>query len=73
MQIGSHVSSAKIARLILADGVTGLVDAASQGAGRIGEPIAVAKSAQQLGRVLINTGRAGILPEGDTMHLSRAE
>lgn len=59
--------------LCLADGVTGLIDAGSQGADRIGETIAVARSAPQLCRVLINIGRAGILPEGDTMDLARAD
>jgi dihydroorotase len=59
--------------LILADGVTGFIDAGTQGADRIGETIAVAKLAPQLCRVLINIGRAGILPEGDTMDLSRAD
>ena len=59
--------------LCLADGVTGLIDAGSQGADRIEEMIAVAKSAPQLCRVLINIGRAGIIPEGDTMDLSRAD
>ena len=59
--------------MCLADGVTGWVDAGSQGADRIADPIAVAKSAPQPGRVLINIGRAGILPEGDTMDLSRAD
>src|ERR1700693_540827 len=59
--------------LVLQDGVTGWVDAGSQGADRIGETVAVAKSAPQQGRVLINIGRAGILPEGDTMDLSHAD
>ena len=59
--------------LCLADGVTGLVDAGTQGADGIAETIAVAKSAPQQCRVLINIGRAGILPEGDTMDLSRAD
>ncbi len=59
--------------LCLADGVTGLIDAGSQGADRIGETIAVAKAAPQQCRVLINIGRAGILPEGDTMDISRAD
>ena len=59
--------------LCLADGVTGLIDAGSQGADRIEEVIAVAKSAPQQCRVLINIGRAGIVPEGDTMDLSRAD
>ncbi len=59
--------------LCLADGVTGLIDAGSQGADRIEEAIAVAKSAPQQCRVLINIGRAGIIPEGDTMDISRAD
>ncbi|HEX4135010.1 MAG TPA: amidohydrolase family protein [Bryobacteraceae bacterium] len=59
--------------LCLADGVTGLIDAGSQGADHIADAIAVAKAAPQLCRVLINIGRAGILPEGDTMDLKRAD
>ena len=59
--------------LCLADGVTGLIDAGSQGADHIGDAIMVARSAPQTCRVLINIGRAGILPEGDTMDLSRAD
>ena len=57
----------------LADGVTGFIDAGSQGADRISETIAVAKSAIQPCRVLINIGRAGILPDGDTMDIARAD
>ncbi len=57
----------------LADGVTGFIDAGSQGADRILETIAVAKSAMQPSRVLLNIGRAGILPDGDTMDISRAD
>jgi dihydroorotase len=59
--------------LCLADGVTGLIDAGSQGADRIAETIAIAKAAPQACRVLINIGRAGIIPEGDTMDLKRAD
>src|SRR6266481_269523 len=59
--------------LCLADGVTGWVDAGSQGADHIGDTIAVAKSSPQQGRVLINIGRAGILPDGDTMDIARAD
>jgi dihydroorotase len=59
--------------MVLQDGVTGWVDAGSQGADHIGDTIAVARSSPQPGRVLINIGRAGILPEGDTMDLSRAD
>jgi dihydroorotase len=58
--------------LCLADGVTGFIDAGSQGADRISETIAVAKKAPQPCRVLINIGREGILPQGDTMDLNRA-
>ncbi len=61
------------AKLCLADGVTGFIDAGSQGADRINEIIANVKSAPQPGRVLVNIGRAGILPEGDTMDVSRAD
>src|SRR5580658_6704741 len=60
-------------KLCLEDGVTGWIDAGSQGADRIGETIAVARSAPQQCRVLINIGRSGILPEGDTMDISHAD
>ena len=59
--------------LVLEDGVTGWVDAGSKGADGISETIAVARSSPQPGRLLINIGRAGILPEGDTMDLSHAD
>src|SRR5215469_7510252 len=59
--------------MVLEDGVTGWVDAGSKGADAIGDSIAVARSSPQPGRVLINIGRAGILPEGDTMDLTRAD
>src|SRR3989442_517198 len=74
--IDIHTHAARVHEgpaLCLADGVTGFVDAGSQGADRIGEIIAVAKSAPQPCRVLINIGRAGILPDGDTMDISRAD
>ena len=59
--------------LILSDGVTGWIDAGSQGADRIGDTVAVARTSPQQGRVLINIGRAGILPDGDTMNIERAD
>jgi len=59
--------------LCLADGVTGLIDAGSQGADHISEAVAVAQAAPQQCRVLINIGRAGVLPEGDTMDITRAD
>ena len=74
IDIHTHAGRSKEgAELCLADGVTGLIDAGSQGADRIGEIIAVAKAAPQPFRVLINIGRAGILPDGDTMDLNRAD
>ena len=74
--IDIHTHAGRVAdgpALCLADGVTGLIDAGTQGADRINEPIAVAKAAPQPCRVLINIGRAGILPEGDTMDIARAD
>ncbi len=74
--IDIHTHAARLKEgppLCLADGVTGLIDAGSQGADRIAETIAIAKSAPQQCRVLINIGRAGILPEGDTMDINRAD
>jgi dihydroorotase len=74
LDIHTHTGrSAEGPGLVLQDGVTGWIDAGSQGADRIAEPIAVARSAPQQGRVLINIGRAGILTEGDTMDLKRAD
>ena len=74
LDIHSHAARVKDgATLCLADGVTGFVDAGSQGADRIHETIAIATSAPQPCRVLINIGRAGILPGGDTMDISRAD
>jgi len=60
-------------QLVLQDGVTGWIDAGSQGADHIGDTIAVARSSPQPARVLINLGREGILPEGDTMDIKRAD
>lgn len=74
--IDIHTHAARVKEgpaLCLADGVTGLIDAGSQGADHIDDTIAVARSAQQPCRVLINIGRAGILPMGDTMDLKNAD
>jgi dihydroorotase len=59
--------------LVLQDGVTGWIDAGSQGADHITDPIAVARAAPQQARVLINIGRLGVIPEGDTLDLARAD
>ena len=74
LDIHTHVArSADGPPLVLQDGVTGWIDAGSQGADHIADTIAVARSSPQQGRVLINIGRAGILPEGDTMDLALAD
>ena len=74
IDIHTHTARSKEGpALVLKDGVTGWIDAGSQGADHITDTIAVAKSAPQQARVLINIGRAGILPEGDTMDLARAD
>ena len=57
----------------LEGGVTGWIDSGSDGADGVDELVANARSAPQPGRVLINIGRAGILPDGDTMDLALAD
>ena len=57
----------------LSDGVTGWVDAGSAGADQVDDVVAIARAAPQPARVLINIGRAGILPEGDTHDLALAD
>jgi dihydroorotase len=74
--IDIHTHTARAAEgpgLVLQDGVTGWIDAGSVGADHIADTVAVARSSPQQGRVLINIGRAGILPDGDTMDLARAD
>ncbi len=74
LDIHTHAArSAEGPGMMLRDGVTGWIDAGSQGADQIAGPVAVAKSSPQPGRVLVNIGKAGILPEGDTMDLARAD
>ena len=74
IDIHTHYAREKEGALVgLSDGITGWIDAGSQGADRIAEMIAIARSAPQPGRVLMNIGRAGILPDGDTMDLKLAD
>ena len=61
------------AAMLLRDGVTGWIDAGSAGADGIDAVVAVARAAPQPGRVLINIGRGGILPDGDTKDLTLAD
>src|SRR5262245_16102167 len=74
IDIHTHCArSADAPARVLKDGVTGWIDAGSQGADHIADTIAVARSSVQPGRVLVNIGRAGVIPEGDTMALDRAD
>jgi dihydroorotase len=74
LDVHTHVGrSADGPGLVLKDGVTGWIDAGSQGADHIDDTIAVARSSVQPGRILINIGRAGIITEGDTIDLIRAD
>ena len=74
IDIHTHTGrSAEGPPLVLQDGVTGWIDAGSQGADRIADPVAVARAAPQQARVLINIGRLGVIPAGDTMDLARAD
>src|SRR5260370_35414405 len=59
--------------MVLQDGVTGWIDAGSQGADHIADSVAAAKTAPQQVRCLINIGLAGILPEGYTMDICLAD
>ena len=59
--------------ICLSDGVTGWVDAGSAGAAQIDEIVAIARLAPQPARVLLNIGREGILPDGDTHRLALAD
>jgi dihydroorotase len=74
--IDVHTHAARSAEgpgLVLADGVTGWIDAGSAGADGIDAAVAIAKTSPQPGRILLNIGRAGIITEGDTMDLARAD
>lgn len=74
IDIHTHATRAKDGpRLCLADGVVGWIDAGTQGADGIEEAVAIARTSPQPARVLINIGRRGVIPEGDTMDLTRAD
>ena len=59
--------------MCLADGVTGWIDAGSAGADNLEPAVAIAKGSPQPGRILVNIGRTGIIPDGDTKDLSLAD
>jgi dihydroorotase len=74
--IDIHTHAARNAEgpaLCLRDGVTCWIDAGSAGADNLDPVVASAKAAPQMGRVLVNIGRGGILPEGDAKDLALAD
>jgi dihydroorotase len=74
IDIHTHTGrSAEGPGMVLRDGVTGWIDAGSQGADRVVDIVAVARSSPQQGRVLVNIARGGILPDGDARELARAD
>ena len=74
IDIHTHTGrSAEGPPLVLQDGVTGWIDAGSQGADHIADVATVARAAPQQARVLINIGRLGVVPDGDTLDLARAD
>jgi dihydroorotase len=74
IDIHTHASrTAEGPSMVLADGVTGWIDAGSYGADGVDMGLKVARMSPQQGRLLLNLGRAGIVPEGDTMDLARAD
>ncbi len=74
IDLHTHCGRARdVAPLTLSDGVTCWVDAGSNGADKIDESVANAKAAPNIGRVLINVARTGILPEGDLKDINRAD
>ena len=74
LDIHTHYARDREGPLVgLAGGVTGWIDAGSGGADQIDGMAAVARSSPQPAGVLINIGRAGILPDGDTMDLRLAD
>ncbi len=74
LDVHSHYArDAEGPRICLSDGVTGWVDAGSEGADQIDDMVAIARTAPQPARVLINIGKEGILPDGDTHDLALAD
>jgi dihydroorotase len=59
--------------LALVDGVTGWIDAGSGGADNIDQVAAVARSAPQLGRILVNIARTGVTAGGELMDITKAD
>jgi dihydroorotase len=59
--------------LALLDGVTGWIDAGSGGADNIDQVAAVARGAPQIGRILVNIARTGVIAGGELMDITKAD
>ena len=68
-----YAQDAQGPHICLSDGVTGWVDAGSAGADQIDNVVAIARAAPQPARILINIGRQGVIPAGDTADLALAD
>jgi dihydroorotase len=73
IDIHTHARSKEMPAICLSNGVTSLVDAGSQGSDAIEEVVAIAKTAPNRVRILINIARTGILPDGELMDLGRVD
>jgi dihydroorotase len=60
-------------RLLIEDGVTGWIDAGSQGADHVDDVVAVARRSPQQGRVLVNISRIGIDADGENKKLANVD
>ena len=58
--------------MLLADAVTGWVDAGSRGADNIDQVAAIARGAPQIGRALVNIARTGVTADGELKNLEAA-
>jgi dihydroorotase len=74
IDIHTHAGRSKEGpQMLLQDGVTGWVDAGSGGADNIDQIAAVARSAPQIGRALVNIARTGVIsPAGELHDISAA-
>ena len=73
IDVHTHVGRDKtLPPIILKDGVTAWLDAGSRGADNIDESAAIARTAPQLGRVLVNVARTGIIDAGELMDIKNA-
>ena len=73
IDIHTHARSKEMPSICLADGVTSLVDAGSQGADLIDSVVDTARSAPNRVRILINIAKTGILSDGELMDIGRAD